>query len=129
MSETILKSKSVLVEERSEISAASITITGSLISAEYRKAMEANYELCKSPQIKYWLQNNTEAGVLSLEDQQWVSNDLIPRAANYVEKIAVVISKDVFRKFAAKNILEKQKDKLNFQYFSSLPEAENWLKE
>ncbi len=128
MTQTVLESPTVIVEEQTEIAAAVISFRGSLKSVDYRNAMEANYELCKKSNVKNWLQNNTDAGVLSLEDQQWVSNDLIPRAANYVEKIAVVISKDVFRKFAAKNILEKQKGKLNFQYFTSLEEAKDWLK-
>ena len=128
MSKIELELTNVLVEEQPEISAAVITFKGSIKSAEYRKAMEANYELCKANIVKNWLQNNIDAGILSLEDQQWVSNELIPRAAQHVEKIAVVISKDVFRKFAAKNILEKQKGKLNFQYFPSLEEAKRWLK-
>lgn len=128
MSHIVLELPSVIVEEQTDISAAVITFNGSIKSADYRKAMETNYELCKLPQVKNWLQNNTDAGILSLEDQNWVSTNLIPKAAEYVEKIAVVISRDVFRKFAAKNILDKQKGKLNFQYFSNLEEAKDWLK-
>jgi ribosome biogenesis protein Nip4 len=129
MSITYYKSNNVLVEEIPNLQAAKITFTGSLKSEEYRKAMEKAYELCKNPNIKNWLQNNQQAGVLSVEDQHWVSNDLIPRASSYVDKIAVVVSVDVFRKFAAKNILEKERGKLNFQYFETLPDAENWLKD
>ncbi|WKK82256.2 SpoIIAA family protein [Marivirga arenosa] len=121
-------SENIKIEEVQELSAAMITFKGAVSTDEYRQAMEANYELSKKPEINNWLQNNTDAGVLSLQDQQWVSNDLIPRAAQEVDKIAVVVSKDVFRKFAAKNILDKQKGKLNFQYFNSLEEARTWLK-
>ena len=121
-------SGNIKIEEVQELSAAMITFKGAVSTDEYRQAMEANYELCKKPEINNQLQNNTDAGILSLQDQQWVSNDLIPRAAQEVDKIAVVVSKDVFRKFAAKNILDKQKGKLNFQYFNSLEEARTWLK-
>ncbi|WMN07541.1 STAS/SEC14 domain-containing protein [Marivirga arenosa] len=121
-------SENIKIEEVQELSAAMITFKGAVSTDDYRQVMEANYELSKKPEINNWLQNNTDAGVLSLQDQQWVSNDLIPRAAQEVDKIAVVVSKDVFRKFAAKNILDKQKGKLNFQYFNSLEEARTWLK-
>lgn len=129
MSITFYEANNVVVEEMPLLHAAKITFKGSVKSEEYRKAMEKNYELCKRPEIKNWLQNNLEAGILSVEDQHWVSTDLIPRAAAFVDKIAVVVSTDVFRKFAAKNILEKERGKLNFQYFESIESAENWLKE
>jgi hypothetical protein len=122
------ESEKVTIEEQADVQAAMITFHGSLKSEDYRAAMLANYDLCQQPQIKNWLQNNTDAGILSLEDQKWVSENLIPKAAQEVEKIAVVVSKDVFRKFAAKNILDKQKGKLNFQYFNSLEDAKAWLK-
>ncbi len=118
----------VTIKEQTDVQAAMITFHGSLKSEDYRAAMLANYELCQQPHIKNWLQNNSEGGMLSLDDQKWVSEILIPKAAQEVEKIAVVVSKDVFRKFAAKNILDKQKGKLNFQYFNSLEDAKAWLK-
>ncbi|SMG24900.1 SpoIIAA-like [Marivirga sericea] len=128
MSILVSQSEKATIEEELDVQAAMITFHGSLKSEEYRAAMLANYDLCKKPQIKNWLQNNIDAGILSLEDQKWVSESLIPKAAQEVDKIAVVVSKDVFRKFAAKNILDKQKGKLNFQYFNSLEEAKDWLK-
>jgi hypothetical protein len=128
MSTVVSQIEKVTVEEQIDVQAAMITFHGSLKSEDYRAAMLANYDLCKHPQVKNWLQNNIDAGVLSLDDQKWVSDSLIPSAAKEVEKIAVVVSKDVFRKFAAKNILDKQKGKLNFQYFNSLEDANAWLK-
>jgi hypothetical protein len=128
MSTLVSQSEKVTIEEQIDVQAAVITFHGSMKSEEYRAAMLANYDLCKQPHIKNWLQNNTDAGILSIDDQKWVSDSLIPNAAQEVEKIAVVVSKDVFRKFAAKNILDKQKGKLNFQYFNSLDEAKAWLK-
>ncbi|WP_375580337.1 STAS/SEC14 domain-containing protein [Marivirga tractuosa] len=128
MSTLVSQSEKVTIEEQTDVQAAMITFHGSLNSEDYRAAMLANYDLCQQPHIKNWLQNNTDAGVLSLDDQKWVSENLIPKAAQEVEKIAVVVSKDVFRKFAAKNILDKQKGKLNFQYFNSLEDAKAWLK-
>ncbi|WMN12663.1 STAS/SEC14 domain-containing protein [Marivirga salinae] len=128
MSTLVSQSENVSIEEQIDVQAAMITFHGSLKSEDYRAAMLANYDLCKQPQINNWLQNNIDAGLLSLEDQKWVSESLIPKAAQEVEKIAVVVSKDVFRKFAAKNILDKQKGKLNFQYFNSLEDAKAWLK-
>ncbi|MGM0580601.1 MAG: STAS/SEC14 domain-containing protein [Bacteroidota bacterium] len=128
MSTIVSQKENVTIEEQGDVQAAKITFHGSLKSEDYRAAMLANYDLCKQPHIKNWLQNNTDAGLLSLEDQKWVSESLIPKAAQEVEKIAVVVSKDVFRKFAAKNILDKQKGKLNFQYFNSLEDAKAWLK-
>ena len=128
MSTVVSQIEKVTVEEQIDVQAAMITFHGSLKSEDYRIAMLANYDLCKQPQVKNWLQNNIDAGVLSLDDQKWVSDSLIPSAAKEVEKIAVVVSKDVFRKFAAKNILDKQKGKLNFQYFNSLEDAKAWLK-
>jgi hypothetical protein len=129
MASTIYESSKVTVAEAPEWSAAMISFRGMVDSAEYRKCMELNFELCKKAGIKNWLQNNTDAGVLSVDDQQWVSSNLIPRAAKEVEKIAVVVAKDVFRKFAASHILEKEKGKLNFQYFGNLDEAKAWLLE
>lgn len=132
MSNIISQSEKVTVQENTELQAAMITINGRLESKEYREAMLANFELAKKPHVKYWLQDNTEAGVLSLEDQQWVAQTLIPKANEVVEKIAIIISKDVFRKFASKNIIERGKekgnDKLNISYFNSLDEAIVWLK-
>ncbi|WKV13726.1 STAS/SEC14 domain-containing protein [Marivirga harenae] len=128
MSTLVSQTKNVTIEEQIDVQAAMITFHGSLKSEDYRAAMLANYDLCQKSHIKNWLQNNADAGVLSLEDQKWVSESLIPKAAQEVEKIAVVVSKDVFRKFAAKNILDKQKGKLNFKYFDSLDDAKTWLK-
>lgn len=127
MSTLVSQSEKVTIEERTACSAAMITFHGSLKSEEYKAAMLANYDLCQQSHIKNWLQNNKDAGILSLEDQKWVSETLIPKAAKEVDKIAVVVSNDVFRKFAAKNILDKQKGKLNFQYFNSLEDATAWL--
>lgn len=127
MSTLIFEAPNVSVQENAAISAAVIAFKGHVKSDVYRNAMEKNYELCKKPEIKNWLQDNREAGVLSLEDQKWVSTDLIPRAAGHVDKIAVVVSKDVFRNFAAKNILSKEEGKLNFRYFNSMDEALTWL--
>ena len=128
MSTVVFQNEKVSIEEQIDVQAAMITFHGSLKSEDYRAAMLANYDLCKQPQIKNWLQNNIDAGILSLDDQKWVSDSLIPKAAQEVEKIAVIVSKDVFRKFAAKNILDKQKGKLNFQYFNSLEDAKTWLR-
>ncbi|ADR21734.1 hypothetical protein MATR_06330 [Marivirga tractuosa] len=128
MSTVVSQAEKVTIKEQTDVQAAMITFHGSLKSEEYRAAMLSNYDLCQQPHIKNWLQNNTDAGVLSLDDQKWVSENLIPKAAQEVEKIAVVVSKDVFRKFAAKNILDKQKGKLNFQYFNNLEDAKAWLK-
>lgn len=127
MSTKYFETKNVVVEHDEELNAASITFKDTVSSEQYRAAMEKNYELCQRSDIKNWYQNNRDAGVLSLEDQKWVSTDLIPRASKHVEKIAVIVSKDVFRKFAAQNILNKEKGKLNFEYFDSRDEAKKWL--
>jgi|GEM_PF-3502496 len=130
MKELILKKPNVIIEKDENLKAIIVRFKGFVKSAEYREAMDMGAEIVKDPAIRFWIQDNTEAGILSTEDQHWVVNVHTPRVNPLIEKLAIVASKDVFRKFAEKKYSEKSLDarKFNFQYFDSIQSAELWIK-
>ena len=88
----------------------------------------------KSPNAH--LVDTSKMGVVSLDDQQYVGKNIIPQMANFagegILKIAVIVAKDIFAKFAVQNI-EKQtkaldkKEKIAHQMFGNEASAVAWL--
>lgn len=88
----------------------------------------------KSPNAH--LVDTSKMGVVSLDDQQYVGKNIIPQMANLAGEgtlqIAVIVSKDIFAKFAVQNI-EKQakaldkKEKVDHQMFGNEANAVDWL--
>ena len=82
------------------------------------------------------LVDTSKMGVVSLDDQQYVGKNIIPQMANLAGEgtlqIAVIVSKDIFAKFAVQNI-EKQaksldkKEKVDHQMFGNEANAVEWL--
>ncbi|GHN02101.1 hypothetical protein WSM22_35900 [Cytophagales bacterium WSM2-2] len=130
MKELLFERPNVIIEKDDSLKAVIVRFNGYVKSEEYREAMNKGAEVVKDPAIRFWLQDNTNAGILSIDDQHWVTTVHTPRVNPFIEKLAIVASKDVFRKFAEKKFDEKSAGarKFNFRYFDNIQSAELWLK-
>ncbi|BDD12708.1 hypothetical protein FUAX_51400 (plasmid) [Fulvitalea axinellae] len=76
--------------------------------------------------------NTTKMGVLSLDQQGFITNTIIPQMVEHAGtkvRIALILGSDVFATFSAKNVVEKSDEVSATQCFSNEEDAAAWLKE
>ncbi|BDD12707.1 hypothetical protein FUAX_51390 (plasmid) [Fulvitalea axinellae] len=76
--------------------------------------------------------NTSKMGVLSLDQQGFITNKIIPQMATHAGekmRIALILGDDVFASFSAKNVVEKSDEVSATQCFSNEEDAAAWLKE
>ena len=104
------------------------------VSKEFRKAHLKALELYKLKGVGKHFTNTAKMGVLSMEDQVWLpANFIQPLLAlnrDHGVFLGVVVSNDVFEKFATDNIGKKsnQMPGVIHQVFPSEEEMKQWLK-
>lgn len=104
---------------------------GFVTGEKFREACNAALALLKEKSATKMIANNSEAKLVSLEDQKWMNEEWFPQAyeAGY-RTSAVVESENIFNEVAVKNIVNKMENgKFTVQYFHSLERAKEWLKE
>ncbi len=103
-----------------------------VISQEYRDVFEQCLAFQKEYHLKNWLSDITKQGVMSPEDSKWMETVAIPTAyKNGLEKIALVVPADIFKKYYASNVkkrVEQIAPKLTTKYFDNTEEAYSWIK-
>jgi len=105
-------------------------------SKQFRNYHYKMLDFFKEKQPIRHLVDASKMGVISLEDQQYISKDIIPQMAKFSGEgtlhIAVIVSRDVFIRFAIQNIAKQSKalngkEKIDHQIFSNETLAVDWL--
>ncbi len=99
---------------------------------EYRKNMEACLQNVMDKNIKKILFESSKFKGTSPANQEWVSTYLIPNFVNaQVERVAMVMSKEIFGQFALNNMIEMGKNyaQLHIRIFGDFQEAYDWVKD
>jgi hypothetical protein len=102
---------------------------GYATSSQFRKIAESQLQLMEEYSYNKILTDNTNMKVVSMEDQEWIVNNWLPRAlkAGYIA-CATITSKDYFSRIAIENVITKVGDQLTVQYFDNVEDAADWLK-
>ncbi|MCC5945323.1 MAG: hypothetical protein JJT94_10330 [Bernardetiaceae bacterium] len=99
-------------------------------NAEYRHVLSRAIELIESYNISLWIANMQKAGIVSLENQQWFREDIVPRAIHAgIRRAGIILSEDAFNRFYLNNTIQKTKEKgfeVEFHYFNTPDEIFEW---
>ncbi|OJJ21317.1 hypothetical protein BKI52_12205 [marine bacterium AO1-C] len=99
------------------------------MSKQYRDAIEVAYEAVTKYDLTGWLSDMTQAGVVAMQDQNWVIEDIVPKCiAAGIAKTAVVDSKDIFSKKYVESI-EAAYPNATAEHFKDITSARKWLKQ
>ncbi|MDN5202029.1 hypothetical protein QQ008_11665 [Fulvivirgaceae bacterium BMA10] len=103
-------------------------------SDQFRMAHDKVFEIYKKEQPGRHLADTRGMGVVSLDDQKFVSQNFLPRVVEFSPnnciKIAVLVSEDAFSKFAVESIGKKMSEmpaNIQHKMFKSEEEAVGWL--
>lgn len=101
-------------------------------SEVFRKGCDTALEMMQANGSSKVLVDNSKAKLFSVVDQHWLNENWLPRAekAGYKYSATVLGDGDAFVKYAAHGIAKKR-DQAKFvsQFFKTVDEAINWLKE
>ncbi|HEY1419269.1 MAG TPA: STAS/SEC14 domain-containing protein [Candidatus Dormibacteraeota bacterium] len=98
-------------------------------SAEFQAASEAVIEGLRAHRASRLLGNGRNLRVVKQADQDWMSDDWMPRAiAAGLRRMALVIPKSVLARMNLEQMVGKAPEgKLETAYFETLEEARAWL--
>ena len=102
---------------------------GSLESKAYREAFLTVNQLIVEKQIKYWLADNLKLKNISQQDLEWTLQLAPTVMATGLQKMATVVSEDIFNHMAVISLFDRANPILTFenQYFRTKEEALSWL--
>ncbi len=98
---------------------------------EYKTNMENCLLNVRDNNIKNILFESSKFKGTSAQNQKWVAEYLIPNFVNAnVERVAMIMSKEIFGQFALNNMIEtgKQFAQLQIRIFDNFDEAYNWVR-
>lgn len=98
---------------------------------QVRTVQNKGLELLIAKRTNRWLGDLREAKVLNKQDQDWISENWLPRAfAAGLRYSAYVVPKSLLAQMSLKAIVSKDKDEKHPEraYFDNLEEAKKWLK-
>jgi len=99
------------------------------MSNQYRDAIKVAYEAVTKYTLTGWLSDMTHAGVVAMQDQNWVIEDMIPKCiAAGIVKTAIVDSQDIFSKKYVESV-ERAYPNATAEHFKDLASARQWLKQ
>lgn len=100
---------------------------------DYRKGFESFLQLLKNGKYLLWLFDYTGAKVIDVKDQKWTTGEWLPSAIKVMkgdlQKVAVIMSKDIFNKVAVRVIMTQiaQQTQVEVAYFDDKEDALDWL--
>mgnify|MGYP001794714055 CR=1 FL=1 len=99
------------------------------MSKQYRDAIEVAYEAITRYDLTGWLSDMTQAGVVAIQDQNWVIEDIVPKCiAAGIVKTAIVDSRDVFSNKYVHSI-ETAYPKSTAEHFKDIESARAWFQQ
>ncbi|KUG06201.1 hypothetical protein [Solirubrum puertoriconensis] len=104
---------------------------GTYNSHLFQPAVQHVKGLLEQLSIEYWIIDLNGLPNLGLEDQFWISEEVLPRVACLprLRQLALVLSPNVYNQLAVESILHLGDEHLRFdvQYFSDADSAFDWL--
>ena len=103
---------------------------GFLSSEEYREAFLQGVALIKQRKLKRYLLDNRKLKTIRLVDQAWTVAVVGPRLAiSSLEKVAIIVSEDIFNRMAMDSMLVEGGKFVHFDYayFKGERDALRWL--
>ena len=94
----------------------------------YRETFENALDLLLKHNSKNFISDIRKEGVVGPENTQWLQQNIIPKALESgLDKIAIVMDEDVFKKFYTDNIKKAIEGNAQINIFYSKNEAYNWI--
>ncbi|CAN5919829.1 hypothetical protein BH24BAC1_BH24BAC1_25280 [soil metagenome] len=103
---------------------------GFVSGEEYRESSLACLKLMKEKQVRFWVADDRNMRAIRLKDQEWTNTVLIPKILlTNLEKMALIVSNDMFNQIAVDSMIDKASDNLTFEikYFNDLAAGEEWV--
>jgi hypothetical protein len=95
---------------------------------KFRQGLEKILELIKEKVATLYIADISSAKVISLDDQNWISQDWSPRAYEAgLRKNAFIYPKDVFAQMAVRRVTQIMRTEIEIAYFHDEAEAIKWL--
>ncbi len=103
---------------------------GFFTSEQFREACNASLQVIIDTKCSKLIADNSDAKVVSPQDQEWLGTDWMKRALeNGYKYNAVIVAKDIFNKMAVKNIVQNLAGReAVIQFCEDAAAAKEWLK-
>jgi hypothetical protein len=129
----LIQNEIVLLEYEEKLGLLYYERRGSGSGSGYREAITRTLAMTEDIKVRFWLINATNSNRFRYEDQAWLLEKLeLSFIKNHaLEKVALIPSLDHYNLMATESILEymMEKMKFEFQYFSDVASARDWLEE
>ena len=105
---------------------------GFLSGETLRYAVQQCLQLIEEEQTLNWLADNRKMKAIRQKDQEWLESVIIPKLmASPLQKMATMVSDDIFNQMAVENLHSKANKQVKFdhQYFKNEKAAAQWLEE
>ena len=107
-----------------------MTWRGYATSAQLRAAYNNFLKLVQDCGVNKGLSDNRGMTMLSLEDQEWINKDFLPRLLKTGFKYsAVIVPASHFARIGVENVVQNiQQDEIQVRYFPTVDKAKEWLR-
>lgn len=99
---------------------------------QIKEASQKFLETIKQTQVKKYIIDDSETKVTPQEAQNWLTQEFMQQFPDFIEKMALVQSKDIFQQavlqkhsFRIEGLAKEKKIEVNF--FENVESAKNWL--
>jgi hypothetical protein len=129
----LVQDETVLVDYEPDFAMLYFERQGRCTNITFREAMDKILEMVQSKKVRFWLINLANSQRILYEDQAWLLEklDLSFFESHVLEKVAMVPPRDLYTLMATESIMEHmlEHSHFEFQYFSELASARDWLEE
>jgi hypothetical protein len=97
---------------------------------EYRDVFKKAVEIATNNKVDCFLSDLRKGGAVSLNNFQWLKNNIVPKAVELgIKKIGLILNDELFIKIYADSIRSSiVKNKISINYFNDREDAINWFK-
>ena len=101
---------------------------GKGLDEKYQEGLTQALDLIKKKGLQRWIGDLRNLGVISQDNQKWTNETWFPNAiAAGLQRVAVVVSSDIFGKMSVDSIMSKVKDGVYNRFFDSVENAKAWV--
>ncbi len=124
--------KNAKIEYSSEQQVMLLTWNGFQNHAALTEAMNTAYDLIREKGLRFWISDHRNLGVLSKENQAWISEQFVPRllSTTKVRNVGIIIGEKLFTN-TSMNSVEKAANEadLPVQNFPNLEQTLAWFEQ
>jgi hypothetical protein len=120
----------LIIEYDEKLSCLSQHWKGYAKSDQFRAGIEKSIELFKLKRATALISNTKELAIVSNEDTHWAATYATPKMISYgLTYVAFIVPTNVFTQVSVDSFKNKTEDKVQFQYFTDLVKAKEWIRE